>query len=246
MNPQAIARATGVLFLITFATSIPALLLFDPILKDGGSSSYLTGGGADDQIFVGVTLELLLIIANVATALVLYPIVRRQSRMLALGYVAARLVECTFIAVGMLSVIAVVTLRQDAPAGADPETLGLVGQALVAVKDASFLLGPGFVVGVGNGLMLGCLMYRSGLIPRQLALVGVVAGPLVCISGILVLFGALEFGGTGQILFTLPEMIWEGLILGVYLLVRGFSRTAPIIADDARPGATPALAPQPV
>ena len=182
MNPQTIARATGVLFLITFATSIPAYLLFDPITKDGGFSTYLTGGGADNQIFLGVTLELLLVLANVATALVLYPVLKRQSQMLALGYVAARLVECGFIAVGALSMLAMVTMRRDA-GNADPEALGLVGQALVAVKDHTFLLGPGFIVGVGNGLVLGYLMYRSGLIPRRLALFGLVGGPMICIFG---------------------------------------------------------------
>lgn len=244
MNPQTIARATGVLFLITFATSIPALLLYDPITRDGGFSSYLTGGGADNQILVGVTLELLLILANVATALVLYPLLRRQSQMLALGFVAARLVESGFIAVGALSMLAMVTMRQDA-GSADPETLGLVGQALVAVKDHTFLLGPGFIVGVGNGLILGYLMYRSGLIPRQLALFGLVGGSLICSCGILVLFGVLEFGGTAQFLFTIPEIIWEGVILGLYLLVRGFRPTAPVIADHASPGRASALAPQP-
>ncbi len=241
MDPQKIARATGVLFLITFVTSIPALLLYDPILKDNGFSSYINGAGADSQIFLGATLELVLIFANIGTALVLFPILKRQSEILALGYVTVRLVECVFIAVGILSVLAVVTLRQDA-AGADAATLGVVGQALVAVKDATFLLGPGFTVGVGNGMILGYLMYTSGLIPRRLALFGLVGGPLVCIAGILVLFGVLDFGGAGQFLFTIPEIIWEGAVLGIYLIVKGF-RPAPIIASDGaatRPEARPA------
>jgi hypothetical protein len=241
MDPQKIARATGVLFLITFATSIPALLLYNPILQDNGYSTYISGAGADNQIFLGATLELFLILANVGTALVLFPILKRQNEILALGYVTARLVECVFIAVGVLSILAVVTLRQDA-AGADAATLGVVGQALVAVKDWTFLLGPGFIVGVGNGMILGYLMYRSGLVPRRLALFGLVGGPLVCLSGLLVLFDVIGLGSAAQFIFTIPEIIWE-LSLGIYLTVKGF-KPARIIAGEPRSDAAPALAPQ--
>jgi hypothetical protein len=227
-----------VLFLITFVTSIPALLLYDPILKDNGFATYVAGAGADNQIFFGATLEVLLILANVASALVLVPILRRQNEILALGYVAARIIECVFIAVGVLSILAVVTLRQDAGGGA-----ATTAQALVAVKDWTFLLGPGFMVGVGNGMILGYLMYTSGLIPRRLAMFGLVGGPLVCISGILVMFGVLDFGGSGQFIFTIPEIIWEGAVLGIYLTVKGF-KPAPIIGGDTQAEPAPALAPQ--
>jgi hypothetical protein len=227
VHPQTIARVTGVLFLITFVTAIPALLLFDPVLHDPG---YIAGPGADSRIFLGATLELLLIIANIGTALALFPILKRQDESLALGYVAARIVECVFIAVGILSVLAVVTLRQDA-AGADAGARVAVGAALVAVKDWTFLLGPGFVVGVGNGLLLGYLMYRSGLVPRPMAALGLVGGPLVCASGIAVLFGVFELGSAGQLIATIPEIAWE-LSLGIYLTVKGF-RPAPILATDA-------------
>ena len=128
-------------------------------------------------------MELLLIIANIGTALALFPILKRQNEALALGYVAARVIECTFIAIGIVSVLAVVTLRQDT-AGADGASLVSIGQSLVAIHDWTFLLGPGFVVGIGNGLILGYLMYRSGLVPRRMAMLGLVGGPLVCASGI--------------------------------------------------------------
>jgi hypothetical protein len=156
--PRRLALLAGVLFVITFITAIPAMLLYDPVLNDPG---YILGAGADTRVFLGASLELLLIIANVGTALALFPVLKRQNEGLALGYVAARVVECTFIAVGILSVLSIVTLRQDA-AGADADSLLAIGQSLVAIHDWSFLFGPGFVVGVGNGLMLGYLMYRVG------------------------------------------------------------------------------------
>ena len=160
MNPQKIARVTGILFVITYITSIPPVLfLYGPLLDD---PRYILGGGAaDNGLALGALLELLLIVANIGTAVVLYPVLKRVNEILALGFVAARVVECAFIGVGVLSVLSMVTLRQEALAGADAGSLLAVGQSLVALQSWTFLLGPGFVVGVGNGLILGYLMYRS-------------------------------------------------------------------------------------
>jgi Domain of unknown function (DUF4386) len=178
VNPQTIARVTGVLFLITFITSIPPVLfLYGPLLDD--PRYIVSGGGADNGASLGALLELLLIIANIGTAVVLYPVAKRVNEILALGFVAARVVECVFIAVGILSILTLVTLRQEAAAGADTTSLVAVGQALVALHDWTFLLGPGFVVGIGNGLILGYLMYRSGLVPRSMAVLGLIAGPVL-------------------------------------------------------------------
>jgi hypothetical protein len=222
MNPQTLARLTGVLFLITYVTSIPAFFVFyAPILKDPG---YITGAGPDTGVLIGAFLELLLIIANIGSAVALFPVLKRHNEVLALGYVAARIVESAFIAVGILSLVTVVTLRQHA-GGADAATLTLVGQALVAIHDWTFLLGPNFVVGVGNGLMLGYMMYRSALVPRPMAVLGLIGGPLLCASGIAVLFGVLELSGVEHTIAAMPEFLWE-LSLGIYLTVKGFRPSA--------------------
>ena len=156
---------------------------------------YVLGAGADTSVALGAFLEMILIISNIGTAVVPYPILRRQNEILALGYVSARIVECTFILVGLLSLLTVVTLRQEATAGADAASLLTAGAALVALHDWTFVLGPGFVVGVGNGLILGYLMYRSALVPRGMAVLGLVGGPLIIASGLGVLFGVIEAGG---------------------------------------------------
>jgi hypothetical protein len=215
------ARAFGVLYLITFVTSIPALLLFQPALDD--PVGYIAGAGHDKRILFGALLELLLIIANIGTAVVIFPIVRRQNEELALGYVTARLFECTFILVGILAVLGIVTLRQEV-AGAGE---GSVAYTFAAIKDWTFLLGPGWVVGWGNGLILGYLMYRSGLVPRRMAWLGLVGGPLIVASGTAVMFGVDHPGGTLQGLATIPEGLWE-LSLGVYCTLKGF-RPSPIL-----------------
>jgi hypothetical protein len=199
MNPQTIARVTSVLFLITFITSIPAFFFYAPVLDD---PRYTFGGaGTDNSVLWGAFLELLLIIANIGTAVVLYPVVKRQNEILALGYVTARIVECVFIAVGILSLLSVVTLRHEA-SGADTGSLVAVSQSLVALHDWMFLLGPGILTGFGTGLILGYLMYRSALVPRGMAVVGLIGGPLVTASGVAVLFGVIEAGSVWQAIAT--------------------------------------------
>ena len=129
INPQQIARVTGVLFLITYITAIPAFfVLYPPVLDN---PNYIVGAGADTSVRLGALLELILIIANIGTAVVLWPVVKRVNEILALGFVTARVMECVFIAVGILSLLTVVTLRQEAAAGADVTSLVAVGESLV-------------------------------------------------------------------------------------------------------------------
>ena len=226
MSPtRKISLAFGVLYVITFVTSIPALALYQPVLDD--PVGYVTNGGSANRIYFGALLELLLIIANIGTAVVVYPLLKRQNHILSLGYVTARLVECTFILVGILAVLTIVTLSQE-NAGADE---GTVAYSLAALKDWTFLLGPGWIVGWGNGLILGYLMYRSGLVPPRLALFGLVGGPLIILTGTLAMFGVIEQGGSVQGVATAPEFIWE-LGLGIYTIVWGFRASAPILAGD--------------
>ena len=212
------------LFLITFLTSIPAYFFYVPVLDD---PRYIVGAaGADTSVQWGAFLELLLIIANIGTAVVLFPLLRRQNEILALGYVTARIVECVFITVGILSLLTVVTLRQEAAAaaGAAGGSLVAVGGSLVALHEWTRQLGPGFVVGVGNGLILGYLMYTSRLVPRGMAVLGLIGGPLIIVTGVGVLLGVLEEGGVWQVA-VIPEFLWE-LLLGIWPIVRGFNPSA--------------------
>ena len=138
MNPQTIARLTGMLFLITYITSIPAaFFLYPPVLDN---PNYIVGAGADTSVRLGALLELILVVANIGTAVVLWPVLKRVNEILALGFVTARIFECVFIAVGILSVLTVVTLRQEAAAGADAGTLLTAGQSLVALKDCPMIV----------------------------------------------------------------------------------------------------------
>ncbi len=145
--------------------------------------------------------------------------------------------ESVFISVGVLSVLTIVTMRQDfaGAGGADATALATVGSALVALQEWTFVLGPGFVVGVGNGLLLGYLMYRSGLVPRGLAVLGLVGGPLIVLSGAAVMLGVIDAGSAWHNVAVIPEFFWE-LLLGLYLVIKGF-RPSPVTAGMDTNGA---------
>jgi hypothetical protein len=221
------ARIFGVLFLITFVTSIPALALYESVLRH--PVSYVAGAGHDKQVLLGALLELLLIIANIGTAVVIFPIVRRVNEELALGYVTARLFECMFILVGIVAMVAIVTLRQQVAGAAE----GTVAYTLAAIKDWTFLLGPGWVVGWGNGLILGYLMYKSELVPRRWCWLGLIGGPLLIVFGTAVIFTGNNPSSalaTLKNLSALPEALWE-LFLGLYCTIWGFRRESPILSE---------------
>ena len=162
----------------------------------------------------------------------IFPIVRRQNEELALGYVTARLFECTFILVGILSVLGIITLRNQVAGAAE----GTVAYTLAGIKDWTFLLGPGWVVGWGNGLILGYLMYRSELVPRRAAWLGLVGGPLLIATGTAIMLGGDHPSNTLrtlQGLATIPEFLWE-LFLGIYCTFKGFRPSSPILRADTR------------
>ena len=223
MNPQKIARVAGVLFLITYITSIPAaFFLYPPVLDN---PNYIVGAGADTSVRLGALLELILVVANIGSAVVLWPVLKRVNEILALGFVTARIVESAFIAIGVLSLLTVVALRQGGAVGADASSLVTVGESLVTLHDWTFLLGPGFVVGIGNGLILGYLMYRSALLPRGMAVLGLIAGTVLLARFVGVLFGVFEPLGVLGGIMVVPEFIWE-LAIAIWLIVRGFNPSA--------------------
>ena len=230
------ARLAGVLFIITFLTSIPAaLVLYNPVLTD---ASYVVGAGSDGAWPLARSSRSS---SSSPTSAPLSCCSRsssgrtNRSRSATSPPVSSR---CTFIAIGIVSLLSVLTLRQDfAAAAGDPGSFVTVGKSLVAIHDWTFLLGPGFIVGIGNGLILGWLMYRSGLVPRGMALLGLVAGPVLLAGGTAALLGVIEPDSALKNLAAAPEFVWE-LSLGIYLMVKGF-KPSPITAGMTAGTTTP-------
>ena len=227
---QRTARIMGAWFLGTFVFSIPAFFFYDPILNQ---PNYVGGGGEDLRVAVGALLEILLAISGIATAVVIFPIVKRVNESIALGYVAARTVESILILVGVLSLMSVVALRQDPGPGGATGAVVDDARTLLALHDQVSLLGPQFCAGIGNGILLGSLMWRSRLLPRPMVLLGLVGGPLAVLAGIGVLLGAWGMHAGLPVAMTAPEAFWE-LSLSVWLLVKGF-RPSPVLTGAPVP-----------
>jgi hypothetical protein len=232
VNTQKTARLFGWFFIATFVTSIAAKILF--VNGVGGSFSELRftpGDVSENSVKLGAILEFGVIVTNIATAVVIYPIVKRQNERVALGYVAARIMESAFILVGIMSVVSIVSVSDSVAGatGAEATALDVQGNSLAATYDWAFLFGPGLVVGFGNGLMLGYLMYRSGLVPRRMAMLGLIGGPMLILSFVLTLFGVYENGSAPSFLLALPEIAWEAS-LGIYAAWKGF-KPSPITSD---------------
>ncbi len=222
-SPRKIAIAAGVFYLITHVTSVPALILYGPILNN---ARYIIGSGPDTRVLLAAFLEVICAFGIVGTAVTLFPVVRRQNEGVALGYVGLRTLEAGIIAVGVVSLLAVVTLRQHltGTAGTDTATLVTLGNALVAFHNWTFLLGPGFTSGV-NTVLMAYLMYRSGLVPRFIPVLGLVGGPLVFASATAVLFGLYPQISAWAAIAAIPEFAWE-LTLAIWLIAKGFNPSA--------------------
>lgn len=223
------AVAAGSLFLLTEAAAIAGAVLYRPLL---GAADGRLVQGADTQALLGVLCEVVLVVAVAGTGAALFPVLRRHGEALALGYAFGRLLEAAVIALGIVAVLALVTLRRDAGAadGADV--------ALAAVHDWTFLLGPNLALGL-NTVVLAYLAYHARLVPRFIAVLGLVGGPLICASGVAVMFGAYAQVSVAGSAAALPVFAWE-LGLAGWLIVRGFgpgsdaaSRSDAEVADPA-------------
>ena len=217
------AIVAGVFFIAAAVSAVAALFLYGPVLNH--VDFVVSSSGADDSsIFAGALCELILAASCIGTAVTLFPVVKRQNEAIALGYVAGRTVEAIVILVGAISLLAVVTLRQHPPSGTTAEALIAVARSLVAIHDWTFLIGPGFAIGVNTSL-LAYLMYASRLVPRLIPIVGLIGGPLIFASSAAILFGLYPQVSTPGGLAAIPVTLWE-MSLAIWMIVRGFRERA--------------------
>jgi hypothetical protein len=237
MDPVRKATLVAGLFYIgTFVFSIPALGLYDGVVND---PNFVLGAGSDQGVLWGALIEILTALTGIGTAVALYPVIKRHGPGRAVGFIASRTLEAALICAGVLAVLAVYTLRQDFAGASDTAALTTTASGLVAVKDWSFLLGPGIMATV-NALCFATIMYQSRLVPRWIPTVGLIGAPLLLASSVATLFGAWEQVSAIAMLLTLPIATWE-FSVGVYMAVKGF-RTPPATAGDANVVPAPAAA----
>ena len=226
------ALVAGVFYLMTMV-SIPTLALYGPVK----SKDFIISSGADTGALWGCFLEVVVALAGIGTAITLFPVVKRQNEGMALGFVAARTLEAAMLFTGVASLLTLVTLRQDlgTATGADAASLITIGASHVATYHWAFTLGGSLMPGI-NAILLGTLMYRSGLVPRVLPVIGLIGVPLHITAVVLTMFGVIDRVGSVALIAALPIFVWE-LSLGIYLVVKGF-RPCPI-TDAMRAVSTP-------
>ena len=241
MEPtRKVALAGGIAYLVTFAASIPQLKLFADVIAD--PTGYISNPGNNAPVQWGSILEILTAASGVATAVVLYPVTRRVSRTAAIGFVTSRVVEAALILVGVVSILSVLTLQQHfaGATGAQGQALGVTGESLVAMRQWTFLLGPGVMAGV-NDLLLGYILYRSGLVGRVIPIIGLVGAPVILAGDTVTILGGWGQTSGPGLLCALPVAVFE-FSVGVYLTVKGFRPAAvaalgspPVPSRDAVP-----------
>jgi hypothetical protein len=202
----------GVFYLLTFV-SIPTLSIYSQVK----GANYIVGSGPDTPAIIGGILEIIIALAGIGTAVVLYPVLRKQNESAALGLVAARILESCTIFVGVAFILSIVTLRQ---AGAGADSLA-TSQGLVVLYDRIFLLGQSFMPAICD-LLLGFLLYKSRLVPRGLSLIGIFGGPVLFIGYFAILFSLIRQHAPLAGLFAIPVALFE-FSLGIYLVVKGFN-----------------------
>ncbi len=215
------ARAAGILYLLTFV-SIPSLALYGPV-RD---ADFVLGAGSDTGVLWSAFSEVVVALAGIGTAVVLFPVAKRVSETAALGFLTARVLEAGLIIVGVISVLSLVTLRNDVAGtvGADAASLVTTGRTQLATYDWAFLLSQSLLP-VVNALFLGYVLYRSGLVPRLLPTLGLMGAPLLLASDLAIFFGVYDRAAPLAIVAALPIAVWE-LSLGVYLITKGFRPAA--------------------
>jgi hypothetical protein len=222
---DATRRATlwaGLFYIATFVFSIPALGLYDGVLNN---KNFVFGAGSAHGVLWGGLIEVLTGLTGICTAVVLYPVLKKYSPARALGFVASRTLEAAMIFAGVLAVLTVYTLRHDF-AGSDPGGLNAVAQAFVALKNWTFLLGPGIMPAV-NALCFATILRKTNLVPRWIPTLGVIGAPLLLASSIGTLFGAWDQVSSTALVMALPIATWE-MSIGVYMAWRGFNKDAAV------------------
>jgi Domain of unknown function (DUF4386) len=206
--------AGGIFYLLTFV-SIPTLALY----KSVRGPNFVTSAASDTPVIVGVLLEMIVALANIGTAVALYPVVRQVGQARAMGFVASRTLEAATMYVGIVSLMSIVSLHQS---GAGAAALG-AAQGLAAQYQYTFFFAQSFIP-AANAVLLGSLLYQSRLVPRWLPTLGLIGAVMLVVAWVGVLAGIIKAISPAAAVATLPIAVWE-FSLGIYLTFFGFRPT---------------------
>lgn len=226
---QARPRTIGALFIAATVASVLGLIVLGSSLDDPG---YLTNAAADEtRVTIVALLDLIAVALIVAIAVMMFPVLSRHSAGIAVGYVAARLVEATITVVGTVGLLSVLTLSQEyvQTGASNPSAFEPLGPVLLAVRDWTDVIGAQTAFAL-SALILNASFYETRLVPRFISVWGFLGGVLALVAGLVGLFSRDPFSAVSIVLI-LPIAVNE-MVLAVWLIVRGFTLTA----TSAEPG----------
>ncbi|MHA2033370.1 MAG: DUF4386 domain-containing protein, partial [Candidatus Kariarchaeaceae archaeon] len=215
LNPRNSARLVGVLFLTAMVSGGLRYFLLDPILD---SSNYLVNVSANENLVIIGTLSFfILAVALIGISIAIYPILKKYNEALALGYVAARIVESVLFIVSIIAILTLFQLSQEfVNAGApDISYFQTLCDLLLAVRYYAYNVLWPITLSLG-ALMFYYILYQSRLIPRWLSIWGFIAAPLFPVSWLSL------FGSVLSVFFIFPLVVNE-LVLEIWLIVKGFN-----------------------
>lgn len=220
-NQRRNAILIGIYFILAAVTSIIGLIMYGPLLNQ---SNYLVAGAANgNQIVFAAVMELSLVVSMVGTAVTMFPILRQYSERIALAHLCFRFFEAVVIMIGITSMLALLTLSREfsSSTAADEQSYRVVGTALIAIHDWTFMIGPNFMLGI-NTLMYSYIFFQTRLIPRPIAIIGLVGANSVFLAALLELFGIIEQLSTWGAILAIPVALTE-MSLAIWLIIKGFN-----------------------
>lgn len=222
-----IAIIIGALFLIAAVASIVGRLFYGPILND---PEYIISGSSHSPTSWGAILEIITAFAVIGTSVTLYPTLKEYNERMALAAVCFRLAEATFIVIGILCLLTIVTLNLQLAKALHPDTTSylLAGKLLVAFHNWTFLYGPNVLLGPST-FMTAYILYKTKLVPRFVSVLGLAGGPMIFSCGVLVTLGLFDQISVWGALLAIPVFTYE-MSLAIWLIVKGFNAKPPAVA----------------
>ena len=215
------AIIAGILFLIAAVASIVGLILYKPILNDAQFIVY--DNANKTQILWGAFFEIITAFAVIGITSTLFIILKEINLSMAIATVCFRLLEATIIIIGIICLLTIITLNQEFGKEVNPNTCSYImaSKSLLAFHNWTFLFGPNIALGPST-FITGYLLYKAKLVPRIIAILGLIGGPLIFLSAFFVMFGFYDQISALGIVVALPVFFYE-MSLAFWLIFKGLN-----------------------
>jgi hypothetical protein len=216
-----IAKTVGALFIITMILGMIDAYTVAPILHASLADYYLN----EYKFYIGALSILFMSLGVVGIAILLYPILEKHNRIIAITYVCSRVMECLLLIIGVIVYFLLLTLSQEFIKAGSPDSSYFQTLANVAVEARYSGYHVAMIILSIASIMLCYLLYKTRLIPRIISVVGIIGYASVLVSAPLDLLGMIDTTGTGGVLYV-PGALFELLLLPIWLFVKGFNPVA--------------------